>query len=178
MAEENIIQELRLKNTDKTRNHLSEGINWNGWMSKNHKKFYVNYIEHFLILGSTITWYVSFSTFSNLIGIPIGITSSAIGLRICAITTTIKKYKSIIKRKKTKHDKIVLLAKSKLNSIEVNISKFLINSVISHDQFVLIYNILKEYNKMKEEIKKFKGLIKFMKDLSLFMKLCYHITWV
>ena len=178
MAEENIIQELRLKNIDKTRNHLSEGINWNGWMSKKHKKLYVNYIEHFLILGSTITWYVSFSTFSNLIGIPIGITSSAIGLRICAITTAIKKYKSIIKRKKIKHDKIVLLAKSELNSIEVNISKFLINSVVSHDQFVLIYNILKEYNKMKEEIKKFKGLIKFMKDLSLFMKLCYHITWV
>ena len=178
MAEENIIQELRLKNIDKTRNHLSEGINWNGWMSKKHKTLYVNYIEHFLILGSTITWYVSFSTFSNLIGIPIGITSSAIGLRICAITTAIKKYKSIIKRKKIKHDKIVLLAKSELNSIEVNISKFLINSVISHDQFVLIYNILKEYNKMKEEIKKFKGLIKFMKDLSLFMKLCYHITWV
>ena len=178
MAEENIIQELRLKNIDKTRNHLSEGTNWNGWMSKKHKKLYVNYIEHFLILGSTITWYVSFSTFSNLIGIPIGITSSAIGLRICAITTAIKKYKSIIKRKKIKHDKIVLLAKSELNSIEVNISKFLINSVISHDQFVLIYNILKEYNKMKEEIKKFKGLTKFMKDLSLFMKLCYHITWV
>ena len=47
----------------------------------------------------------------------------------------------------------MLLAKSKLNSIEVLISKALIDSVISHDEFVLINNVLKEYDKMKEEIK-------------------------
>ena len=40
-----------------------------------------------------------------------------VGLKICAITAAIKRYKLIIKKKK-KHDKIVLLAKSKLNSIE------------------------------------------------------------
>ena len=91
-----------------------------------------------------------------MIGIPIGITSSAIGLKICAITAGIKKYKSIIKKKKKKHDKIVLLAKSKLNSIEVLISKALIDSVISHDEFVLINNVLKEYNEMKDEIKSLK----------------------
>ena len=58
-----------------------------------------------------------------LLGIPIGITSSAIGSKICARAAGIKKYRSIIKKKKKKHDKIVLLAKSKLNSIEVLISK-------------------------------------------------------
>ena len=52
-----------------------------------------------------------------------------------------------------KHDKLVLLEKSKLNSIEVLISKALINSVISHDEFVLMNNVLKEYDEMKEEIK-------------------------
>ena len=46
-----------------------------------------------------------------------------------------------------------MLAKSKLNSIEVLISKALIDSVINHDQFFLINNVLKEYNEMKEEIK-------------------------
>ena len=50
--------------------------------------------------------------------------------------------------------RIVLLAKSKLNSIEVLTSKVLVNSVISHDEFVLMNNVLKEYNKMKEETKK------------------------
>ena len=88
-----------------------------------------------------------------LAGIPVGITSSAVGLKICAIAAIIKKYKSIIKKKKKKHDQIVLLAKSKLNSIEVVISNALTDSVITYDEFVLINNALKEYKKMKEEIK-------------------------
>ena len=83
----------------------------------------------------------------SLIGIPIRITSSAIGLKTCAIAEGIKKYKSIIKKKKKKHDKIVLLAKSKLNRIKV---------LISDDEFVSIYNVLKEYEKMKEKIKNLK----------------------
>ena len=52
-----------------------------------------------------------------------------------------------------KHDKIVSLAKSKLNKIEVLISKTSIDSNISHDELVLINNVLKEYDEMKEEIK-------------------------
>ena len=51
---------------------------------------------------------------------------------------------------------MVLLAKSNLNSIKVLISKALTSSVISHDEFVLINNVLKEYNEMKEEIKNLK----------------------
>ena len=71
--------------------------------------------------------------------------------RICAITAGIKKYKAIIKKKK--HDKIVLLAKSKLNGIKVLIYKSSIDSVIIHDEFVLINNVLKESNEIKEKIK-------------------------
>ena len=91
--------------------------------------------------------------FASLIRITRGITSSAIELKICAITAGIKKYKSIIKKKKKKHDQIVLLAKPKLNSIEVLISKSLIDSNISLDEFLLINNVLKDYGEMKEEIK-------------------------
>ena len=125
-------------------------------MSKKHKKVCtnLNYIEHFLVLGSTITGCISISAFSSLAGIPI--TSSAIGLKICTITTGIKKYKSTIKKKKKKHDKIVLLATSELNSIDVLISKALMDSVIIHDEFVMINNVLKEYSEMKEEIKSLK----------------------
>ena len=108
----------------------------------------LNYFEHFRILGSAITGCVSISAFASLAGIPIGITTSAIGLKICALTAAIKKYKSISKKKKKKHNKIVLSAKSKLNSIEV-----LISSVISHGVFVLINKLLKEFYDMKEEIK-------------------------
>ena len=71
-------------------------------------------------------------------------------INICAITAGIRKCKSIIKKK---HDKIVLLRKDKLNTIEVLISKALIDSYIIHGEFVLIKNILREYNEMKEETK-------------------------
>ena len=125
-------------------------------MSKKHKMVCttLNYIEHLLILDSTSTGCVSISAFASLVGISTGITSSAIGLKICSIGAGIKKYKSIIKKKK--HDKTVLLAKSKLNSIEVLISKALIDSVISDDEFVLINTVLKKYSKMKEGIKNLK----------------------
>ena len=78
------------------------------------------------------------------------------GLKVCAITAEIKKYKSIIKRKKKKHDKVVFLAKSKLNRIEFLISKSLIDSSISHDDFFKKNIVLKEYNKMNQEIKNLK----------------------
>ena len=151
-------QEFRLKMKNEPRIYFLEEIEKTELMSKKHKKVCttLNYIEHFLILASTITWYISISVFASLLGIPIGITSSVIGLKICAIAAGIKKYKSVIKKKKKNSDKIILLAKSKLNSIEVLISKASINSVINHDELVLINTVLKEYDKMKEEIKNFK----------------------
>ena len=149
MAEENISQAFRLKNIDKTRNYLIEEI------IKKYKKIFttLNYIEHFLILASTIIGCISISAFASLIDIPIGITSPAIGLKICAITTGIKKDKSTIKKKKKKHDKMKLLAKSKINNIEILTSKALIDSIIIYDEFTLINNALKEFEEMKEEIK-------------------------
>ena len=124
-------------------------------MSKKHKKFWgvLNYTDHLLIVISTITGCVSISGFTSLSGIPIAITSSAIGLKICAITAGTKRSKSITKKEKKKHDQIVLLAKSKLNSAEVLISKALIDSNINHDKLVLIDNVIKEFYDMKEEIK-------------------------
>ena len=73
-----------------------------------------------------------------MLGTPIGITISAIRLENCAKTAGIKTYKSITKKKNERNDKIVLLAKAKVNSIEVSISKALIDSDISHDKFVSI----------------------------------------
>ena len=99
-------------------------------MSKKHKETCkaLNYIKHFLTFVSAITGCISISAFQYLLGIPIRITSSAIGLKICAITAGVKKDKSIIKKKKKKHGGIVLLATSKLNSIKFLISIALINS--------------------------------------------------
>ena len=72
---------------------------------------YLNYVEQLLILASTVTGCISISVFASLVAIPVGITSFAVGIKICAITSEIKKYKSIIKKMKKKHDKIVFLGK-------------------------------------------------------------------
>ena len=113
---------------------------------------YLNYVENLLILVSTVTGCVSISTFASLVVIPVGITSSAVGIKICAITAEIKKYKSIIKKYKKKHDKIILLGKDKSNTIQVLISKALSNSYISHNKFVSVNNVLREYNEIKNSM--------------------------
>ena len=126
-------------------------------MSKKNKKVYgvLNYIEQLLILISTVTGCISISSFASLVGILRGITSFAIGLKICVIAAGIRKYNSIIKKKKKKHDKILLLAKSEnqQNSVKVLISKALIESTISHDEFILINNVRKEFDDIKKEIR-------------------------
>ena len=107
-----------------------------------------------LILASTVTGRVLISAFTSLVAVPVGITSSPVKLKIYAIATGIKKYKSIIKKKKKKHNEIVLLGKSKLNTIEDLIFKALNNSYISHDKFVSLNSESKEYTEMEQEIKR------------------------
>ena len=95
MSEQNISQEFRLKNIYETINNLIEERNQNELRSKKHKNV-LNYIENLLALISTFTGCVSIFALAFLVGIPIGITSSTIRLKICVITVGIKKYKSII----------------------------------------------------------------------------------
>ena len=59
----------------------------------------------------------------------------------------------MIKKKKEKHDKTILLARIKLNTIEVFTSKALNNSELYDDKFLHVSNVLKEYNDIKEPIK-------------------------
>ena len=120
MVEEASLQ-FRLRKIDETRNFLLDEIKHNDLMIEKFKKTckYLNYVEHLLILVSTVTGCVSISAFSSLAFTSVGITSSAVGMKICAITAAIKKYKSIIKAQKKKHNKILLLGKSKLNTIEI-----------------------------------------------------------
>ena len=106
----------------------------------------LNYVEHLLFLASTITGCNSISAFTSLVCVSVGIASSAVGLKICAMTAGIKKHKSIT-QKKEKYDKIVLLGKTKLDTIEMLISNALSDSYISHNEFVSVNN------EMKEEIK-------------------------
>ena len=102
---------------DQTRNYFIEEIKQNSYLliiCKKHKKVckILNYTEHLLILASTITGCFSVFALASLVGIPVGIVSSAITIKISVITAGIKKYKSIIKKNNKKHDKIILQAKT------------------------------------------------------------------
>ena len=76
-------------------------MNQNDLINKKHKNVcrVLNYIDHLLIVTSTITGCVFISVFASIVAIPIGIASSIIGLKICVISAGIKKYKSIIKKR-------------------------------------------------------------------------------
>ena len=91
MAEEASL-EFRLRKIDETRNYLLDEIKHNDLMSEKYKKTckYLNYVEHLLILVSTIICCVSISAFASLVCVPVGITSSAVGLNIYAIIVGLK----------------------------------------------------------------------------------------
>ena len=67
-------------------------------------------------------------------------------------TGIIKKLLSTTRNKKKNHDKIFMLAKSKLNSIETLTSQALIDMEISHEEFVIILKEKDKYEKMKESV--------------------------
>ena len=100
-------------------------------------------------LALAVTGCVSISEFASLFSIPADITSSAVAIKIRAITAGNKNYKSIIKKKKKRHDQIVFLGEAKLNTIGILIFKSLIGFYISHEEFDSVNNVLREYNEMK-----------------------------
>ena len=87
-----------MKNIEKNTIYFIQERKQNELMSKKYKKVYMalNYIEQLLVLASPVSRCVSISAFTSLVDIPIGIVSSAVVLKIGAITTGIKKYKLII----------------------------------------------------------------------------------
>ena len=76
-------------------------VNHNDLMSEKYKKTYkfLNYTKNLLILVSIVTGFILISVFASLVCVLVAITRSAVGLKICAITARIKKYKSVIKKK-------------------------------------------------------------------------------
>ena len=86
-------------------------------------------------------------------GAPVGIASANFTFIFSLTTGIVKKLLRITRNKKKKHDKILTLVKSKLNSIETIISQALIDMKISHEEFVTVLNERDKYEKMKENLK-------------------------
>ena len=122
MPEEDISQKGRLQKLKEINNYFYKEIDQNELSNNKNKKVFttLNYKENFPNLVFAVTVYIS--AFASLILISKGLMSSTMGLNICAITTTIKKYKSMIKKKKKKYDEKALLAKTNLDSTKDLIS--------------------------------------------------------
>ena len=85
------------------------------------------------------------------------IASASLSLAFSLCTGLVKKLLKATRNKKNKHNKIVMLTRSKLNTIESKISEALINNQISHEDFITIINDERNYRELKESIRMMKG---------------------
>ena len=93
---------------------------------------------------------VSIISFTSIVEAPVGIASATFTLIFSLTAGIIKKLLSITRNKKKKHDKDLMLAKSKLSSTETLISQALIDMEISHEELFTIFKEKDKYEKMKE----------------------------
>ena len=128
-------------------------------MSKKLSKYisFFDYFDKSLIVLSVTSGSVSLASFATVIGAPIGITSASLRLAFSLCTGLVKKLLKATRNKKKKHNKIVMLARSKLNSIESKISEALINNQISYEDFITIINEERNYRDLKESIRVMEG---------------------
>ena len=106
-----------------------------------------------LTVLSVTTGSISVASFATVIGAPVGIVSASSSLAFLVLTEIVKKVLKTTRSIKKKHNKIVLLSRSKLSSIESIISETLINSEINHEDFVTIINKEKKHRELKESIR-------------------------
>ena len=125
--------------------YLLDEIKHNDLMTEKYKNRckYLNCVGQLLILVSTVTGWISIYAFDSLACVPVGIQS----------LQELKSISQTWRKKKKKHDKIVLLGKDRLNTIEVLITKALVDSYISHDEFVSVNNVSREYIEIIEKLK-------------------------
>ena len=109
-------------------------------MSKRLSKYITSfdYFDRSLIVLSVTTGSISIASFATVIGAPVGMMSASFSLAFSITTGFVKKFLKTIRNKKKKHNKIVMLARSKLNSIESKISEALRNNEISHDIMIIL----------------------------------------
>ena len=112
-----------------------------------------DYIDKTLIALSVISGGVSIISFASFIGAPAGTASASFTLLFSLTTGIIKKVLKKNKRQNKKRNKILMLAKSKWNSIETLISQALIDLEISHEEFKTIADEKEKYERMKEGVK-------------------------
>ena len=124
-------------------NYFYQEINQRKSCSKKLNKYVTtfDYIDKILIVLSAASSGVSIISFTSIVGVPVGTASASLTLIFFLTTGIVEKLLNITRNKKKTHDKILMLAKSKLNSIATLISQALIDLDISHEELI---RILKE----------------------------------
>ena len=145
---------FRLSQIIGTEDYFYQEINPRKLCSKKVSKYVTafDYINKILIVLSATCSGVCIILSASIVGAPVGIASASFTLIFSLTTGIIKKLLSITRNKK-KHDKILMLAKSKLDSIETLVSQALIDMEISHEEFNAIVREKQKYERMEENLK-------------------------
>ena len=112
-----------------------------------------DYIDRILIVLSARSDGVCIISSASVVGAPIRIVGASFTLIFSLTTGIIKKLLSVTRNKKKKHNKILMLAKSKLNSLKTLISQTLVDMEISHEEFVTILKEKDKYEEMEENLR-------------------------
>ena len=133
---------FRLNEINKIKDYFNSEIQERKIMSKKLSKYIAafDYIDKTLVVLSATSGGISTISFTSVTGIPARLASASFTLIFSLTTGIIKKLLKITRKKKNKYNKIVMLAKSKLNSIETSMSQALIDLDISHEEFKTIVN--------------------------------------
>ena len=152
-------QQFRLNEISEIEDYFIAEIKERELMSQKLSKYipFFDYFDKSLIVLSITSRGVSIASFATVIGTPIGITSASLSLAFSSCTGLVKKLLKATRNKNKKHNKILVLARSKLNSTEGKISEALINNQISHEDFITIINEERNYRKLEKSIRIMKG---------------------
>ena len=139
-------QQFRLNKINEIKDYFIAEIKERELMSKRLSKYIASF--DYLATGS-----ISIASFATVIGAPVRMVSASCSFAFSITTGFVKKFLKTATSKKKKHNKIVMLARSKLNSIERKISEALINNEISHEDFMIILNEQTKFREVKESIR-------------------------
>ena len=139
------------RNFWKIENSFNSEINQRKLFSKKLSKYVAgfDYIDKILIVLSTTSGEVSIISSVSVAEVAVEIAAANFTLIFSLTTGIIKKFLSMTRNKKKIHDKMLMLAKSKLNSIETLVSQALIDKEISHEERITILKKKDKYEKMK-----------------------------
>ena len=156
---------FRLSEIIRIENFFHQEANQRKSCSKKLNKYVTtfDYIDKILIVLSATSSEVSIISFTSVAIAPVGIASASITLFFSLTTEIVKKLLNIARRKKKNHDNIIMLAKSKLNSIETLISQALIDMDICHEEFLTILKEKEKYEKIKDNLRCENGGSKIMR---------------